>query len=57
MAAQGYDYSAGRLAATGSEGESWMKGAIDFTKKSLSVSKEIPSNQVFDFSFVEKGAR
>jgi NitT/TauT family transport system substrate-binding protein len=57
LAAQAYDYSAGRLAATGSEGESWMKGAIDFTKKSLSVSKEIPSNQVFDFSFVEKAAR
>ena len=41
MAAQAYDYSAGRLAATGSEGEPWMKGAIEFTKKSLSVSKEI----------------
>jgi len=39
LAAQAYDSSAGRLAATGSEGESWMKGAIDFTKKSLSVSK------------------
>ena len=57
MAAQAYDYSAGRLAATGSEGKPWMKGAIEFTKKSLTVSKEMPSNQVFDFSFVEKAAR
>jgi hypothetical protein len=31
-----------------------MRGAIDFTKKSLGVSKEIPASQVFDFSFVEK---
>lgn len=57
LAAQAYDHSAGRLAANGSEGEPWMKGAIEFTKKSLSVSKEIPSHQVFDFSFVEKAAR
>jgi ABC-type nitrate/sulfonate/bicarbonate transport system substrate-binding protein len=57
LAAQAYDYSAGRLAATGFEEESWMKGAIEFTKKSLGVSKEIPSSQVFDFSFVEKAAR
>lgn len=57
LAAQAYDYSASRVAATGFEGEPWMKGAIEFTKKSLGVSKEIPSNQVFDFSFVEKAAR
>ena len=31
-----------------------MRGAIDFTKKSLGVNKEIPASQVFDFSFVEK---
>jgi len=31
-----------------------MRGAIDFTKKSMGVSKEIPPSQVFDFSFVEK---
>jgi ABC-type nitrate/sulfonate/bicarbonate transport system substrate-binding protein len=57
LAAQTYDHSVGRLAATGFEGEPWMKGAIDFTKKSLSVTKEIPPSQVFDFSFVEKAAR
>ena len=31
-----------------------MRGAIEFTKKSLGVTKETPPSQVFDFSFVEK---
>jgi len=31
-----------------------MRGAIDFTKRSMGVTKEIPPTQVFDFSFVEK---
>jgi hypothetical protein len=31
-----------------------MRGAIDFTKRSLGVTKEVPTSQVFDFSFVEK---
>jgi hypothetical protein len=30
------------------------EGAIDFTKKSLGVTKEIAPSQVFDFSFDEK---
>jgi NitT/TauT family transport system substrate-binding protein len=34
--------------------DAWMRGAIDFTKKSLAVTKEIPPSQVFDFTFVEK---
>ena len=35
-----------------------MKGAIDFTQKSLGDSgKDISINQVFDFSFVKKAAR
>jgi hypothetical protein len=34
-----------------------MRGAIDFTKKSLGVAKEIPPEQVFDFSFIEKALR
>ncbi|MEK7340767.1 MAG: hypothetical protein AABZ69_00955, partial [Candidatus Binatota bacterium] len=47
-----------RLSADGSADESWMKGAIEFTKKSLgAVEKEVASNQVFDFSFVPKPAR
>lgn len=57
LAAQAYDNSVGRLSATGAEGDSWMKGAVEFTKKSLNVTKEIPPAQVFDFSFVEKAAR
>lgn len=47
-----------RLSADGSADDFWMKGAIDFTQKSLGgVSKEVPPNQVFDFSFVQKAAR
>jgi len=34
------------------------KGAIEFTQKSLSDSnKQIPTSQVFDFSFVNKAVR
>jgi NitT/TauT family transport system substrate-binding protein len=47
-----------RLSANGAADELWMKGAIDFTQKSLGgVSKDVPPNQVFDFSFVQKAAR
>ena len=31
-----------------------MRGAIDFTKKSMDLSKEVAPNQVFDFSFAAK---
>jgi hypothetical protein len=35
-----------------------MKGAIDFTQKSLGgAEKEIPTSRVFDFSFVQKAKR
>jgi hypothetical protein len=35
-----------------------MKGAIDFTQKSLGeIGKEIPPSKVFDFSFVQKALR
>jgi hypothetical protein len=34
--------------------DTWKRGAIDFTKKSMGVTKEIQASQVFDFSFVEK---
>jgi hypothetical protein len=35
-----------------------MKGAIEFTQKSLGgAAKEIPTSQVFDFSFVQKAVR
>jgi NitT/TauT family transport system substrate-binding protein len=47
-----------RLPANGSADEAWMKGAIDFTQKSIGgVTKEIPASQVFDFSFVNKAVR
>lgn len=47
-----------RLPANGSADDTWMKGAIEFTQKSLGDSaKEIPTSQVFDFSFVNKAVR
>ena len=47
-----------RLPADGGADEAWMKGAIEFTQKSLGDSgKDISTNQVFDFSFVNKAAR
>lgn len=47
-----------RLSADGSADESWMKGAIDFTQKSLGgVAKEVAPAHVFDFSFVQAAAR
>jgi NitT/TauT family transport system substrate-binding protein len=47
-----------RLPANGSADEAWMKGAIDFTQKSLGgAEKQIPTSQVFDFSYVQKAAR
>jgi NitT/TauT family transport system substrate-binding protein len=53
-----YDLYLSRLSRDGSTDESWMKGAIEFTQKSLgSAAREAPSSQVFDFSFVHKAAR
>lgn len=47
-----------RLPANGSANEAWMKGAIEFTQKSLGeTDKEIPPEKVFDFSFVQKALR
>jgi ABC-type nitrate/sulfonate/bicarbonate transport system substrate-binding protein len=54
LAGEAYDLHISRLGAIGTLDDAWMRGAIDFTKKSLGVTKDIPSNQVFDFSFVEK---
>jgi len=53
-----YELYLSRLSANGSADEAWMKGAIDFTQKSLGdVGKEVPPGQVFDFSFIQKAAR
>ena len=54
LAEEVYDLHLSRLGGYAYLEDAWMRGAIDFTKKSLSVSKEIPASQVFDFSFVEK---
>jgi NitT/TauT family transport system substrate-binding protein len=54
LAGEAYDLHISRLGAIGTLDNAWMRGAIDFTKKSLGVTKDIPPNQVFDFSFVEK---
>ena len=54
LAGEVYDLHLSRLGGLSYLEEEWQRGAIDFTKKSLSVTKEIRPNQVFDFSFVEK---
>jgi NitT/TauT family transport system substrate-binding protein len=47
-----------RLPATGGADDAWMRGAIEFTQKSLGdAAKEATPAQVFDFSFVNKAAR
>jgi hypothetical protein len=53
-----YDLYLTRLSADGSVDETWIKGAIEFTQKSLGgAAKEAPPSQVFDFSFVQKSVR
>jgi ABC-type nitrate/sulfonate/bicarbonate transport system substrate-binding protein len=54
LAGEVYDLHVSRLGGFGYLDEAWMRGAIDFTKKSLGVTKEVPPSQVFDFSFAEK---
>jgi len=58
LSEQFFELYLSRLPADGSADEAWMKGAIDFTQKSLGgPEKEIPPSRVFDFSFVQKAAR
>ena len=53
-----YDLYLTRQSVNGSVDENWMKGAIEFTKKTLGGAvKEASPNQVFDFSFVQKATR
>jgi ABC-type nitrate/sulfonate/bicarbonate transport system substrate-binding protein len=54
LAGEVYDLHLSRLGGFNYLDDAWMRGAIDFTKKSLAVTKEIPPSQVFDFTFVEK---
>ena len=58
MIEQLYDLYLTRQSVDGSVDENWMKGAIEFTQKTLGgVTKEVPPSQVFDFSFVQKAVR
>ena len=58
MTEQLYDLYLTRQSVDGSVDENWMKGAIEFTQKTLGgATKEVPPSQVFDFSFVQKAVR
>jgi ABC-type nitrate/sulfonate/bicarbonate transport system substrate-binding protein len=58
LAAEFFELYLSRLPVNGSADEAWMRGAIEFTQKSLGdTSKEIPPSQVFDFSFVNRAVR
>jgi len=53
-----YDLYLSRQSVDGSVDDPWMRGAIEFTQKTLGGAvKEVPPSQVFDFSFVHKAAR
>jgi ABC-type nitrate/sulfonate/bicarbonate transport system substrate-binding protein len=53
-----YDLYLSRQSVDGSVDENWMRGAIEFTQKTLGGAvNEVPPNQVFDFSFAQKAAR
>jgi len=58
LADQFFELYLSRLPVNGSADDAWMKGAIDFTQKSLGdAAKDAAPNQVFDFSFVNKAAK
>jgi NitT/TauT family transport system substrate-binding protein len=58
LAEEFFELYLSRLPVNGSADEAWMKGAVAFTQKSLGqTAKEIPTSQVFDFSFVNKAVR
>lgn len=58
LADQFFELYLARLPVNGSADEAWMKGAIEFTQKSLGdAAKEATPSQVFDFSFVNKAAK
>ncbi len=58
LSEQFFELYLSRLPVNGSADEPWMRGAIEFTRNSLSgVTKEVAPSQVFDFSFVQKALR
>jgi ABC-type nitrate/sulfonate/bicarbonate transport system substrate-binding protein len=54
LAEEVYDLQVSRVLGQSYLDDAWMRGAIDFTKKSVGVTKELAPRQVFDFGFVEK---
>ena len=53
-----YELYLTRQSVDGSVDDNWMKGAIEFTQKTLGGgAKEVPPSQVFDFSFVQKAVK
>lgn len=54
LAEEVYDLQVSRVLGLSYLDDAWMRGAIDFTKKSMGVTKELAPRQVFDFSFAEK---
>jgi ABC-type nitrate/sulfonate/bicarbonate transport system substrate-binding protein len=54
LATEVYDLQLSRLGGATYLDEIWMRGAIEFTKKSMGLTKEVAPNQVFDFSFAAK---
>ena len=54
LATEVYDLQLSRLGGATYLDETWMRGAIEFTKKSMGLTKEVALNQVFDFSFAAK---
>jgi len=58
LADQFFDLYLSRLPLNGSADETWMKGAIEFTQKSLGdAAKDASISKVFDFSFVNRTLR
>jgi hypothetical protein len=52
LAAQKFDRHGGVLAENRRADQVWMKGAIEFAKKSRDSTAHISPEQVFDFSFI-----
>ena len=54
LATEVYDLQLSRLGGLSYLDDAWMRGAIEFTKKSMGLTKEVAPTQVFDFSFAAK---
>ena len=54
LATEVYDLQLSRLGGLSYLDDAWMRGAIEFTEKSMGLTKEVAPSQVFDFSFAAK---